>query len=153
MWHPNLVLSLHQGAKGSVAGDSPAQQQGTWSATPQNQAIQRKVAMTGQQQQGTGRALQAGRGGMGNKQQNRVCHKWGFTFFRALDTETFPQKMHIKSAHCLKMQFKNKSWNVCKIVLSHWCYPGIQLTHHTSNSGNKAGQCARCKSIDKLKTV
>ncbi|KAE8279803.1 RNA-binding protein 33 Proline-rich protein 8 RNA-binding motif protein 33 [Larimichthys crocea] len=47
-------------------------QQDTWSATPVNQAVQRKVTMTGQQQQGPGGTPQASRGGMGNPQQNRV---------------------------------------------------------------------------------
>ncbi|XP_067341852.1 RNA-binding protein 33 isoform X2 [Channa argus] len=52
--------------------DSPAQQQGAWPATPLNQGVQRKVAMTGQQQQGPGGTPQASRGGMGNPQQTRV---------------------------------------------------------------------------------
>ncbi|XP_070784079.1 RNA-binding protein 33 isoform X2 [Enoplosus armatus] len=58
--------------KGPVATSSPVQQQGTWSATPLNQGIQRKVTMTGQQPQGPGGAPQASRGGMVNPQQNRV---------------------------------------------------------------------------------
>lgn len=60
------------GAKVPTATDSPAQQQGTWPATPVNQGVQRKVTMTGQQQQGPGAAPQASRGGMANPQQNRV---------------------------------------------------------------------------------
>lgn len=60
------------GGKVPVASDGPAPQQGTWSATPVNQAVQRKVTMTGQQQQGPGGAPQASRGGTGNPQQNRV---------------------------------------------------------------------------------
>ncbi|KAK2859558.1 hypothetical protein Q5P01_004178 [Channa striata] len=51
---------------------SPAQQQGAWPAAPLNQGVQRKVTMTGQQQQGPGGTPQASRGGMGNPQQNRV---------------------------------------------------------------------------------
>ncbi|XP_041669683.1 RNA-binding protein 33 isoform X2 [Cheilinus undulatus] len=58
--------------KGPVAADTPAQQQGTWQTTPHNQAIQRKVTVAGQQLQGPGGAPQAGRGGTGNPQQNRV---------------------------------------------------------------------------------
>ncbi|XP_070708742.1 RNA-binding protein 33 isoform X7 [Pempheris klunzingeri] len=58
--------------KGPVPSDGPVQQQGTWSATPHNQVVQRKVTMTGQQQQGPGGTPQASRGGMGNPQQNRV---------------------------------------------------------------------------------
>ncbi|XP_044032221.1 RNA-binding protein 33 isoform X2 [Siniperca chuatsi] len=58
--------------KGPVATDSPVQQQGTWSTTPLNQVVQRKVTMTGQQPQGPGGTPQASRGGMGNPQQNRV---------------------------------------------------------------------------------
>ncbi|XP_070842356.1 RNA-binding protein 33 isoform X3 [Chaetodon trifascialis] len=65
------VVKLSTG-KGPVATDSTAQQQGTCSATPINKAVQRKVTMTGQQQQGGGGTLQASRGGMGNPQQNRV---------------------------------------------------------------------------------
>lgn len=57
---------------GSVPADAPMQQQGTWTASPLNQGVQRKVTVTGQQQQGPGGAPQAGRGGMGNPQQNRV---------------------------------------------------------------------------------
>ncbi|XP_051267323.1 RNA-binding protein 33 isoform X3 [Dicentrarchus labrax] len=57
---------------GPVATDGPVQQQGTWPATPLNQVVQRKVTMTGQQQQGPVETPQAGRGGMGNPQQNRV---------------------------------------------------------------------------------
>ncbi|XP_069015620.1 RNA-binding protein 33 isoform X2 [Embiotoca jacksoni] len=57
---------------GPEATGSPAPQQGTWPATPLNQGIQRKVTMTGQQQQGPGGAPQAGRGAVGNPQQNRV---------------------------------------------------------------------------------
>nr|XP_046227758.1 RNA-binding protein 33 isoform X2 [Scatophagus argus] len=60
------------GGKGPVATECPEQQQGTWSGTPHNQAVQRKVTITGQQQQGAGGTPQAGRGGMGNPQQNRV---------------------------------------------------------------------------------
>ncbi|XP_019127181.2 RNA-binding protein 33 isoform X1 [Larimichthys crocea] len=59
-------------AKGPAVTDGPAQEQDTWSATPVNQAVQRKVTMTGQQQQGPGETPQASRGGMGNPQQNRV---------------------------------------------------------------------------------
>ncbi|XP_049421842.1 RNA-binding protein 33 isoform X1 [Epinephelus fuscoguttatus] len=55
--------------KGPVPASSPVQQQGTWPATPLNQ---RKVTMTGQQQQGPGGTPQVGRGVMGNPQQNRV---------------------------------------------------------------------------------
>ncbi|XP_078136267.1 RNA-binding protein 33 isoform X4 [Sander vitreus] len=58
--------------KGPVAAGGPLQQQGTWSATPLNQAVQRKVTMTAQQQQGPGGTPQAGRGVMSNQQQNRV---------------------------------------------------------------------------------
>ncbi|XP_074549185.1 RNA-binding protein 33 isoform X2 [Halichoeres trimaculatus] len=57
---------------GSVPVDAPTQQQGTWTASSLNQGVQRKVTVTGQQQQGPGGAPQAGRGGMGNPQQNRV---------------------------------------------------------------------------------
>jgi len=32
-------------------------------------------------------------------------------------------------------------------------YPGIQKTSQSSRSGNKTGQCARCRSIDKLRAV
>ncbi|TKS87665.1 RNA-binding protein 33 [Collichthys lucidus] len=59
-------------AKGPVVTDGPAQQEDTWSATPVNQPVQRKVTMTGQPQQGPGGTPQASRGGMGNPQQNRV---------------------------------------------------------------------------------
>ncbi|KAG7224971.1 hypothetical protein INR49_014887 [Caranx melampygus] len=58
--------------KGPEATGSPMQQQGNWSAPVLNQAVQRKVTMTGQQQQGPGGTPQACRGGMGNPQQNRV---------------------------------------------------------------------------------
>nr|CBN82036.1 RNA-binding protein 33 [Dicentrarchus labrax] len=58
---------------GPVATDGPVQQQGTWPATPLNQVVQRKVTMTGQQQQGPVETPQAGRGGMGNPQQNRAA--------------------------------------------------------------------------------
>ncbi|XP_067434740.1 RNA-binding protein 33 isoform X2 [Thunnus thynnus] len=58
--------------KGPEAMGVPVQQQGTWSATPLNQGVQRKVTMAGQQPQGPGGTPQASRGGMGNPQQNRV---------------------------------------------------------------------------------
>ncbi|XP_029313261.1 RNA-binding protein 33 isoform X2 [Cottoperca gobio] len=58
--------------KGPVAAGSPVQQQGTWSPPPLNQAVQRKVTMTGQQQEGAGGTPQAGLGVMGSPQQNRV---------------------------------------------------------------------------------
>ncbi|XP_023143314.2 RNA-binding protein 33 isoform X1 [Amphiprion ocellaris] len=58
--------------KGPEDTSSPAHQQGTWPASPLNQGIQRKVTMTGQQQQGPGGTPPASRGGMGNPQQNRV---------------------------------------------------------------------------------
>lgn len=58
--------------KGPEATNAPMQEQGTWPATPLNQGVQRKVTMTGQQQQGPGGTSQASRGGMGNPQQNRV---------------------------------------------------------------------------------
>ncbi|XP_037613308.1 RNA-binding protein 33 isoform X3 [Sebastes umbrosus] len=59
--------------KGPVAAGSPVPQQGTWPATPPNEAVQRKVTMTGQQQQqGPGATPPAGRGVVGNPQQNRV---------------------------------------------------------------------------------
>ncbi|KAM9337178.1 RNA-binding protein 33 [Symphorus nematophorus] len=59
--------------KGPVAADGSVQQQGTWPASPLNQGVQRRVTMTGQQQQqGPGGTPQASRGGMGNPQQNRV---------------------------------------------------------------------------------
>ncbi|XP_040921227.1 RNA-binding protein 33 isoform X2 [Toxotes jaculatrix] len=58
--------------KGPEATGGPVQQQGPWSATATNQGVQRKVTMTGQQQQGPGGTPQACRGGMGNPQQNRV---------------------------------------------------------------------------------
>ncbi|XP_026148704.1 RNA-binding protein 33 isoform X2 [Mastacembelus armatus] len=57
---------------GPETTSNPVQQQDTWLATLLNQGIQRKVTMTGQQQQGPGGTLQAMRGGMGNPQQNRV---------------------------------------------------------------------------------
>ncbi|XP_029978968.1 RNA-binding protein 33 isoform X2 [Sphaeramia orbicularis] len=60
------------GGKGPEATGVPVQQQGTWSATPLNQGVQRKVTMTGQQPQGPSATPQASRGGMGNPQQNRV---------------------------------------------------------------------------------
>lgn len=84
-----LCVVPHQGVKGPVPPDSPEQQQGTWSATPQHQTIQKKVAVTGQQQQGVGGAPQASRGGMGNQQQNRVRHKCVLAFFCALDTSNY----------------------------------------------------------------
>nr|XP_020507741.1 RNA-binding protein 33 isoform X1 [Labrus bergylta] len=59
-------------AKGTVAADTLAQQPGAWPVTPLNQGVQRKVTVTGQQPQGAGGAPQAGRGGTGNPQQNRV---------------------------------------------------------------------------------
>ncbi|XP_042366067.1 RNA-binding protein 33 isoform X2 [Plectropomus leopardus] len=55
--------------KGPIAAGSPVQQQGTWSTIPLNQ---RKVTMTGQQQQGPGGTPHAGRGVMSSPQQNRV---------------------------------------------------------------------------------
>ncbi|XP_030612023.1 RNA-binding protein 33 isoform X2 [Archocentrus centrarchus] len=58
--------------KGPEVTNAPMQEQGTWPATPLNQGVQRKVTMTGQQQQGPGGTSQASRGGMGNPQQNRV---------------------------------------------------------------------------------
>ncbi|CAJ1082049.1 RNA-binding protein 33 isoform X2 [Xyrichtys novacula] len=58
--------------KGPIAADAPMQQQGTWPAPSLNQGVQRKVTVTGQQQQGPGGTPQAGRGGMGNPQQSRV---------------------------------------------------------------------------------
>ncbi|XP_031588391.1 RNA-binding protein 33 isoform X2 [Oreochromis aureus] len=58
--------------KGPEATSSPVQEQGAWPAASLNQGIQRKVTMTGQQQQGPGGPSQASRGGMGNPQQNRV---------------------------------------------------------------------------------
>lgn len=79
-----LVLSFIipiQAGKGPEATGVPVQQQGTWPATPLNLGIQRKVTMTGQQQQGPGGTPQASRGGMGNTQQNRVCNKRALTFF------------------------------------------------------------------------
>ncbi|XP_056289778.1 RNA-binding protein 33 isoform X2 [Pseudoliparis swirei] len=56
---------------GSAVAAEPVQQQGSWSATPVNQAVQRKVTMTGQQQ-APGGTPQAGRGVTGNPPQNRV---------------------------------------------------------------------------------
>ncbi|XP_019943151.2 RNA-binding protein 33 isoform X1 [Paralichthys olivaceus] len=58
--------------KGPEATGGQAQQQGNWPATATNQGVQRKVTMAGQQQQGPGGTPQAGRGGIGNQQQNRV---------------------------------------------------------------------------------
>ncbi|XP_034997976.2 RNA-binding protein 33 isoform X2 [Hippoglossus stenolepis] len=58
--------------KGPEATGGPAQQQGTWPTTAPNQGVQRKVTLAGQQQQGPGGTPQAGRGGIGNQQQNRV---------------------------------------------------------------------------------
>ncbi|XP_031705845.1 RNA-binding protein 33 isoform X2 [Anarrhichthys ocellatus] len=60
---------------GPVAAGDPVQQQGTWAATPLNPAGQRKVTMSGQQQQqqqAPSGTPQAGRGVTGNPQQNRV---------------------------------------------------------------------------------
>lgn len=74
----NLFCRHCQGVKGPAASDGSEQQQGTRSAAPMNQSIQRKVVtVTGQQQQAAGRALQANRGGMGHQQQNRVQHAVG----------------------------------------------------------------------------
>lgn len=66
-----------QGAKVPAASDGSEQQQGARSVAPMNQSIQRKVTVTGQQQQAAGRALQANRGAMGHQQQNRVHHTVG----------------------------------------------------------------------------
>lgn len=72
----NLFCCHYQGAKGPAASDGSEQQQGARSVAPMNQSIQRKVTVTGQQQQqAAGRALQANRGAMGHQQQNRVHHK------------------------------------------------------------------------------
>ncbi|KAM7369830.1 hypothetical protein PAMP_011120 [Pampus punctatissimus] len=68
-----LVKLSGAAGKGPEAMGVPGQQQGTWSATPLNQGIQRKVTMTGQQQQGPGGTPQASRGGMANPQQNRAA--------------------------------------------------------------------------------
>lgn len=68
------IFSPCQGGQEPMDTDSQLQQQDTGAAAPPNQANQRKVGVTGQQQQGAGRAPQAIRGVMGNQQQNRVCH-------------------------------------------------------------------------------
>ncbi|XP_026217223.1 RNA-binding protein 33 isoform X2 [Anabas testudineus] len=66
-----VKLSAASGKMPEATG-SPVQQQGTCPTTPLIQGVQRKVTMTGQQQQGAGGTLQASRGGMANPHQNRV---------------------------------------------------------------------------------
>ncbi|KAM6900290.1 RNA-binding protein 33 [Xenentodon cancila] len=58
--------------KGPEATSGAVQQQGTGQAALLNQGVQRKVTMTGQQQQGPGGTPQAGLGGMADSQQSRV---------------------------------------------------------------------------------
>lgn len=58
--------------KGPASAGGPVQQQGPWSASPLNPAVQRKVTMTGQQQQGPGGTPPAAQGVLGTPQQNRV---------------------------------------------------------------------------------
>ncbi|XP_068199887.1 RNA-binding protein 33 isoform X2 [Antennarius striatus] len=67
-----LIKLSGAGGKGPGTSDIQEQQQDTWSAPPVNQAIQRKVTMAGQQQQGAIGTPQASRGATGNPQQNRV---------------------------------------------------------------------------------
>ncbi|XP_068603910.1 RNA-binding protein 33 [Brachionichthys hirsutus] len=67
-----LKLSGAGGKGPGAAADVQEQQQDSWSPPPVNQAIQRKVTMAGQQQQAAAAAPRAGRGAVGNPQQNRV---------------------------------------------------------------------------------
>lgn len=134
--------------------DGQSQPQDAWPAPTapllQSPANLRKVSMTGQQQQqqqqGACRAPQASPGVTGSQQQSRVRHSHSMkVYINRPEVGGGGRGATVGSSHGLKKKKKQPK----RLAVPRRLAAALAFR---SSGGNKTGQRARCRSIDKLKS-